>query len=167
MKKAKYLFMILGLVLVVGIVGFIVKGQAGKDSNPVNKASSPSVSAASSKDLVIDKNAVKSATFVPYEVNETKMEIVAVKASDGSIRTAFNTCQVCYSSGKGYYKVVGSQLVCQNCGNKFSFDQVEKQKGGCNPVPILSDNKTDNNGQIIISKDYLASAQKLFASWKS
>lgn len=29
------------------------------------------------------------------------------------IRTAFNTCQVCYSSGKGYYVQSGNVLVCQ------------------------------------------------------
>ena len=45
------------------------------------------------------------------------MEIVAVKALDGSIRTAFNTCQVCYNSGRGYYQQEGNELVCQNCGN--------------------------------------------------
>ena len=167
MKKSKYLFIILGIVVVIGIVWSVAKSQTAKPVNTQSKINSQVVNTANDKDLVIDKNTIKSATFIPYEINGTKMEIVAVKANDGTIRTAFNTCQVCFNSGKGYYKVIGDKLVCQNCGNKFSFDQVEKEKGGCNPVPILSGNKTENNDQIIISKTYLATAQKLFASWKS
>lgn len=53
-----------------------------------------------------------------------EMEVIAVKDSGGTVRTAFNTCQVCYSSGKGYYKQKGDKLVCQNCGNAFTMDQV-------------------------------------------
>jgi len=167
MKKSKYVFIILGIVVVIGIVWSVAKSQTVKPTKTESKINSQVATTINNKDLVIDKSSVKSATFVPYEINGTKMEIVAVKATDGTIRTAFNTCQVCFSSGRGYYKVIGDKLVCQNCGNKFSFDQVEKEKGGCNPVPILSGDKTENNDQIIISKTYLATAQKLFASWKS
>ncbi len=39
--------------------------------------------------------------FFIAEVNGTPMEIVALMASDDTVRTAFNTCQVCYSSGRG------------------------------------------------------------------
>jgi len=31
------------------------------------------------------------------------MEVLAVKAPDGTIRTAMNTCKICYDSGAGYY----------------------------------------------------------------
>ena len=78
------------------------------------------------------------------------MEVLAVKASDGSIRTAFNTCQVCYDSGRGYYKQQGKVVVCQNCGNQFKLDQIEKIKGGCNSVPIMKENKTDDSENIVI-----------------
>jgi Predicted membrane protein len=94
------------------------------------------------------------------------MEIIAVKASGGSIRTALNTCQVCYRSGRGYYKQVGDVFVCQNCGNRFKIDQVELIKGGCNPVPILDGDKTDSGDSIGISKAYLESAAPYFAAWK-
>ena len=67
---------------------------------------------------------------------------------------AFNTCQVCYDSGRGYYVQEGDVLVCQNCGNRFSAEQVELIKGGCNPVPIDSENKTDDGTTItyLVSK---------------
>lgn len=110
----------------------------------------------------------ETAKFFPAEINGTKLEVLAVKAPDGSIRTAFNTCQVCYSSGKGYYVQEGDVLVCQNCGNRFSMDQVEIVKGGCNPVPITDEYKTvnDNDKSITIKKDYLSEATVIFQNWK-
>ena len=66
----------------------------------------------------------ENAEFYPVDVDGTEMEVIAVKDSTGTIRTAFNTCQICYDSGKGYYKQEGDKLVCQNCGNSFTMDQV-------------------------------------------
>ncbi|HWR10444.1 MAG TPA: DUF2318 domain-containing protein [Rectinemataceae bacterium] len=106
------------------------------------------------------------AKFYPYVVDGKNMEIFAVKASDGTIRTALNTCQVCYSSGRGYYKQEGAVFVCQNCGNRFSLDQIEKIKGGCNPIPIPGKEKTDLGDSIGISRQYLASVAPYFANWK-
>lgn len=117
--------------------------------------------------VVIDKKKITNvATFIPYTANGTKMELIAIRASDGTIRTALNTCQVCYNSGRGYYKQEGDVFVCQNCGNRFKADQIEKIKGGCNPVPILSSDKTDLGDTIGISKSYLESVTPYFARWK-
>ena len=107
------------------------------------------------------------ATFYPAEVDGIKLEVLAAKASDGTIRTAFNTCQVCYSSGRGYYKQEGDELVCQNCGNRFGMDQVEVASNGCNPVPIFDENKTVDDASITISYDFLKQATVIFTNWKS
>lgn len=112
------------------------------------------------------KDITSTAKFYSYTVDGKPMEIFAVKASDGTIRTALNTCQVCYSSGRGYYKQEGRVFVCQNCGNRFSLDQIEKIKGGCNPVPILGSDKTDLGDSIGVSKAYLESVAPYFARWK-
>lgn len=106
------------------------------------------------------------AIFYPVEIDGVNLEVLAVKAPDGSIRTAFNTCQICYDSGRGYYKQEGNELVCQNCGNRFGLDQIEVQSNGCNPVPILADNKTVDDKNITISGDYLAEAKVIFENWK-
>lgn len=105
-------------------------------------------------------------TFYPAEINGIELEALAVKASDGSIRTAFNTCQVCYASGRGYYKQDGDKLICQNCGNRFSMNQVEMTRGGCNPVPITDEYKTVTDDTIIISKEFLEQAAVIFENWK-
>jgi hypothetical protein len=80
---------------------------------------------AAGADLVIPLSDITTtATFYPATVNGIDLEVLAVKAPDGTIRTAFNTCQVCYDSGRGYYKQSGDVLVCQNCGNRFPMSRV-------------------------------------------
>jgi uncharacterized membrane protein len=117
-------------------------------------------------DLVIPVAEVTDqASFYPLNVGGEDMEVLAVKASDGTIRTAFNTCQVCYDSGKGYYKWENGLLVCQNCGNQFGPDQVEVEVGGCNPVPIFDEAKTVDATTITIPLSYLQQQQALFANW--
>jgi uncharacterized membrane protein len=129
-------------------------------------ANSPPLTA--DADLVIPMNDVSDeAAFYPVEIDGTAFEVIAVKAPDGTIRTAFNTCQVCYDSGRGYYKQDGDQLVCQNCGNRFSMDAVEKQQNGCNPIAITAEYKSVDDENITISKDFLTDAKVIFTNWKS
>ena len=107
------------------------------------------------------------ARFYPVEVNGTQMEIIALEDTSGEIRTAFNTCQICYLSGRGYYEQDGSVLVCQNCGSQFTVDQVGVQAGGCNPWPILPEDRTVTGETLSISYDTLDEATQIFASWKT
>jgi uncharacterized membrane protein len=119
-------------------------------------------------DLYIPADAVtETATFYPLTVDGTEMEIFAVKAPDGTIRTAFNTCQICYGSGKGYYKQEGRVFVCQNCGNRFRTADIEIVRGGCNPIPIVSRYKTVDEKGITITQDFLLRAKAIFANWKT
>lgn len=107
------------------------------------------------------------ARFYPVEVNGTQMEIIALEDASGEIRTAFNTCQICYLSGRGYYEQEGSVLVCQNCGSQFTADQVGVQAGGCNPWPILPEDRTVTGETLSISYDTLDEATQIFADWKA
>lgn len=117
--------------------------------------------------IVINKSEITStAKFIPFTIDGVKAELFAVKASDGSIKTAFNTCQVCYDSGRGYYIQQGDVFVCQNCGNQFKTTDIERVKGGCNPVPITKDLKTDDGKTIKIASNILNSARELFSDWK-
>jgi uncharacterized membrane protein len=120
------------------------------------------------RDIVIQAGDISStAKFYPASVDGMRMEIIAVRAGDGSIRTAFNTCQVCYDSGRGYYKQSGDALVCQNCGNRFRMDRVEVVSGGCNPVPIFPEHKTVTDETITIPYEYLKEAKVIFSNWRT
>lgn len=161
---------LLAVSLIAALAGCSTGGTKAASSAQQGAAASSVASqgSANGKDLVIPVSGISAtAIFYPVDVEGTKMEVLAVKAPDGSIRTAFNTCQVCYDSGRGYYKQEGDVLVCQNCGNRFKMDQVEVVTGGCNPVPILSQDKTVTNDSITISYSFLSKAKGIFANWKT
>ena len=58
-----------------------------------------------------------------------------VKSSDGIIRAAFDACDVCFASKKGYSQD-GDFMVCNNCGRRFHSSRINVVKGGCNPAPL-------------------------------
>jgi hypothetical protein len=119
-------------------------------------------------DLQIPKNEITAtAKFYQYKLDGLLMEVLALRAPDGTVRTAFNTCQVCYSSGRGYYVQQGDFLVCQNCKNRFKASQVELIKGGCNPVGITPDLKIEDANTITIPKALFVEAKPLFLKWKT
>jgi uncharacterized membrane protein len=123
--------------------------------------------AVADRDLVIPVSEItENAIFYPVDIEGTRLEVLAVRAPDGTIRTAFNTCQVCYASGRGFYKQEKTVLVCQNCGRRFRMGDVGVRTGGCNPVAILADNKTVTASSITISRDFLKKAQVIFARWR-
>ena len=123
--------------------------------------------AVADRDLVIQAEEITgNALFFPVDVAGTRLEVLAVRAPDGTIRTAFNTCQVCYGSGRGYYRQEGTVLVCQNCGNRYRMGHVEIRSGGCNPVPIFPANKRVTASTITIPLSYLADMKVIFSRWR-
>lgn len=159
-KKGIILAIAGSFIAVVAIIFFILNNQN-------TTILSSGIKETVNSDLVIEtKDITEKALFYPVTVEGINLEVIAVKASDGTIRTAFNTCQVCNNSGKGYYKQEGDQLVCQNCGNRFGMDDVEVNRGGCNPFPITEELKTVEADKITVSKDILKQATVLFETWK-
>lgn len=168
-KKTINNYILVAVLLLIVAIGYKLMIPKTDDVQNNNTATGNiSESVLDGIDLKITKaDITEKATFYPYKEAGNYMEIIALKASDGTIRTALNTCQVCYDSGKGYYEQVGDTLVCQNCGNVFGIDDVEKVKGGCNPVPILSESKSEDGQYITISGKFLADNESYFERWKN
>ena len=157
-SKRSVTYLVGAVALVAVILAVVLASRPGASTNQITLRSG---------DLVINiKEVSETATYYPAEVDGVKMEVLAVKAPDGTIRTALNTCQVCYDSGRGYYVQEGSVLVCQNCGNRFRTSDVEKVRGGCNPVPIMPEDKVVDDNTITVPVEFLQKAKGLFADWK-
>ena len=152
-------------VLILSTAVTIFTGCKKSESDKAVSAEKITVAEGGSLNIPISEIS-ETAGFYPVTVDGTQMEVIAVKDSDGTIRTAFNTCQICYDSGKGYYKQEGNKLVCQNCGNSFTMDQVGIISGGCNPWPILDEDRTVSDEEIQISYEFLKSSGDIFANWK-
>ncbi|MAE49258.1 hypothetical protein CMI48_00355 [Candidatus Pacearchaeota archaeon] len=59
------------------------------------------------------------------------IKFFVVQAQDGSIKTAFDACDVCHGSKKGY-RQEGDNMICNNCGNSYPISGLgtENTKGG-------------------------------------
>lgn len=152
------------LCLAVGII-FIFKQY--KNTAEIQDNGTPQIIAEGESLIIPISDISTTVSFYPVEVDGTQMEVLAVLDSEGNIRTAFNTCQICYGSGRGYYVQDGNDLVCQNCGNRFTVDEVEVQSGGCNPLPIFAENKTVTDDAVEISYDFFYKCKRIFANWKA
>ena len=114
--------------------------------------------------LVVHKEEIdNTATYINYEVDGVTIQIIAIKGSDGIVRLAFNTCEVCYPSPKAYFIKKEGYFECQNCGSRFPIDNLGTLSGGCNPKPV--EEKTEEDEKIILSKEYVESQKELFLNW--
>lgn len=93
------------------------------------------------------------AHFFTYRSEKAPVKFFVLKSSDGIVRSAFDTCDVCYKAQKGY-RQEGDFMVCNNCNQKFQSNMINEVKGGCNPAPLHREVTGDK--LVITSKDLSA-----------
>lgn len=98
------------------------------------------------------------AHYYNFDVNGAPVTFFLLKSKDGEIRAALNACDVCYKSLKGY-RQEGDFMVCNNCNQQFSSDQINVIKGGCNPAPLT---REIVNGQVVLLEQELRSGLAYF-----
>ncbi|MBA4394763.1 MAG: hypothetical protein C0407_14530, partial [Desulfobacca sp.] len=81
-----------------------------------------------------------------------------VRSSDGVIRAAFDACDVCWPSGKGYYQE-GDFMICRNCGKKFPTPKINVITGGCNPAALT---RQITKTQVIIQTKDILEGERYF-----
>ncbi len=73
------------------------------------------------------------AHFYKFGDGGKEITFFAVKSADGSVKTAFDACDACYKSKKGYEQQ-GDKMNCKNCNQKFAINRLgPNATGGCNP----------------------------------
>ena len=114
--------------------------------------------------IIIDKNKLsKEATFINYDSNGTTIQLIAGIASDGTYRVSLNTCQSCNPSPLAYFVEDNGNLICQNCGNSFSMDDVGVNAIGCNPTNIEVE---EDSNSITIDTKILDNYSSMFSNWE-
>lgn len=99
------------------------------------------------------------ARFYKFEDGGKEITFLAVKASDGSYKTAFDACDSCFRSKKGYEQQ-GDKLNCKNCNQKFAINRLgPNATGGCNPGYLPHQ---QNGGTISIKESDLKGGAKYF-----
>jgi uncharacterized membrane protein len=94
----------------------------------------------------VDQFADGKARHYDYTDGDFTVRYFVLKSTDGVIRAAFDACDVCWPSGKGYHQE-GGKMICRNCGRKFDSVNVNDVQGGCNPAPLK---RTVANGKLVI-----------------
>ena len=156
----KILIMFLTITSVLCLTG-CSKNEKSQEEKVTNKFENAKVEG---ENVIINTNSItKTATFVNYKLDDITIQFIVVKRSDGTIGIAFNTCQACNPSPNAYFIQKGDYFECQNCGNRFTIDQIGKESGGCNPAPVKE--YKEANGKIIMSKEYVDSYKTKFEKW--
>ena len=75
------------------------------------------------------------AHFFIYPTGGKHILFFAMRASDGSIRVAYDACVACNHAKLGY-RQEGDHVVCNNCGMGFMPTEIGTLSGGCNPIPL-------------------------------
>jgi hypothetical protein len=98
------------------------------------------------------------AHYFTYMHEGRPIEFFVLKSKDGVVRAAFNACDVCFASRKGYSQD-GEYMVCNNCGQRFPADQINVVRGGCNPSPL---DRTVQGDTLVISVEDILSGLDYF-----
>lgn len=107
----------------------------------------------------VSKLADGKAHFYRLEDGGKEIAFFAVKASDGTYKTAFDACDSCFRAKKGY-KQQGDKLNCDNCNQKFAINRLgPNATGGCNPGYLPHHL---NSGTISIKADDLKYGARYF-----
>lgn len=161
MMKMKLAGMCLMVTVSALLAGCSTVKADGKEQNTEQVKSVESISENGALGIAVD-DLSETVQFYPVELDGVSMEVMAAKDAAGEIHLAYNTCQVCYSSGNGYYKQENDMLVCQNCGNRFTIEQLGQEAGGCNPIPITASDYDVAGERIEIPYSYLARYEGAF-----
>jgi len=86
------------------------------------------------------------------------VKFFVLKSSDGVVRAAFDACDVCYQSKKGY-RQEGNFMVCNNCGQRFISTKINEIRGGCNPAPL---ERTVVGDKLVIAVADILTGQRYF-----
>lgn len=152
-----WIWILVGLFLFAAVFtkGFGLIGGSGSGSGGSGSGGPANVSSAIDKVVSIPLSEVTSeAKWYEYSAGNKKTKFFVVKASDDTVRTAFDECDVCGRYEKGY-RQEGADMVCNNCGNRYPIDGLgtkNRNPGGCWPGYLPSAIKGSN---VVIKKSDL------------
>jgi uncharacterized membrane protein len=146
----------IALLLIGGASWFL--GTKGGDAQAVAALAPADASAVDVSFAVTDFDDGQARFFQLDGGSGVTIRYYAVKAPDGSLKTAFDACDACWAEGKGY-KQAGAVMICQNCRRKFEIARIGEIHGGCNPAALKSELK---DGRILIQLSDLRAGRHYF-----
>jgi uncharacterized membrane protein len=158
-KKTISTWIVVGCIA-LAVAGFAAYMAVGSPNNRVSVAATPAsaVQGDSVSYAVADFDSGKAMHYSFQGSNGIAIRYFIIKSSDGIIRAAFDACDVCWRSNKGY-KQDGDFMVCNNCGRRFASVKVNEVQGGCNPAPL---ERSVENGRVVIRTAAIVEGSRFF-----
>ncbi len=154
--RMKALRLVASVVIVVAVVALAAMAlMRGGGNGPAPSQDVPVTATGEVKIPVSELT--DEARFYSSAAGSTKVQFFALRGSDGQIHVGTDACDVCYGSKKGYHQE-GDQMVCNNCGRRFSVNSIgtENTAGGCWPSHINW--RLDGDTVVVTSQDLGAKA---------
>lgn len=152
-KKFIRFGVVAGVVLLLGVGAVFAITFPGLGKSEKVKAVNGAVS------IPLAKAGDGKAHFYKFVDGGKDIGFFVVKAGDGTIRSAFDACDVCYREKKGYEQQ-GDKMVCKNCNMKFATTRIGPHAvGGCNPSYLPH---AEANGNAVIRVEDLKQGARFF-----
>jgi len=170
--KCKILSMVYAAVLILMCGAHIfANGNSEQERIALNQRKPKIVN----QDLVIQISDINEyINFYPVEIDGMQMEVMAVKAPDNSIRTAFNACHYCYQRNNdpkalGYFSQTPGPRLVSLCGSErvYTMDKIQVSSDACHPEPLTAENRIVTASTLKITKEYFLKAKAMFAAMKT
>ncbi len=121
------------------------------------------------RDVNIKKSALSADKVVFRSVKPLDTKIMAVLASDGTVRLAFDDCLSCYYNEgvRAHFKDTGTSVICDNCGCETLYDDMGLLSYECTPYPILNDYIIEDDTTVEIRSDFLEECKDMLTLLRS
>jgi hypothetical protein len=126
-----------------------LQGEAAREGN---KHLQYTAVTAENGDVKVQLSALtgSAASYFVYNANGKDIKFFMLRASDGTVRIALDSCTSCYHAKLGY-RQNGEAMICNNCGMSFKSTDVGRITGGCSPIPLK--NSQDGKTLVVKAKD--------------
>ena len=159
-KKGPKMSIIIGAAIALVVAGWLVysntsrarsmdrpmKAQAAREGN---RGMPYTALNAENDEVKVPLTALQggAASYFVYHANGTDIKFFVLRASDGTVRAALDSCTSCYHAKLGY-RQDGETMICNNCGMGFKSTDVGHITGGCSPIPL----KNSQDGKTLVVK---------------
>ena len=161
MKKALAIILLLCIPAMLAACG---RNGSGNDV-PALKHDYSKIDADTEGNIIIPLENISSvASFYNYDADGVTVQLLAIRDPGGKAHISYNTCKSCSPSPKAYFVQQGEVLICENCGNAFTPEQVGLSSSGCFPWPI--EGAVIGEDSITVPAASLDAMRASFSTWK-
>jgi len=93
-------------------------------------------------------------------------QLLLWRDTNGTVYTAYDSCQECYSRGNAHYTYSNGVLTCAACRNRVNVSTMATASwGGCQPIAIPAEYRADTDAAVVFPAELLQYSTEMFQTW--